>query len=224
MKSLKHVFALVEKDILAEIRTKEVFIAMFTFVLLVIIFFTYAFRQEIGQTLVAGILWMTFLFASVLGLNRTFVHEKDEGCLAGLMAAPIDRSAIYFGKVIGNFVFITLVELLTLPMFAAFSTEVDLFSRFGWLLLLLLLGNLGIATIGTIASAISINTKARELLLPLLVFPLILPVLIGAVEGTTVVISASPLKEMWNWLQLLVLYDIIFLLACFVLFEFAIEE
>lgn len=224
MNYVKQILALLEKDIIAEIRTKEVFISMFTFVLLVMIIFNFAFRESIDQKLISGVLWIAFLFASVLGLNRTFVHEKDEGCLAGLMAAPIDRTVIYFGKVVGNFIFITIVEVFTLPLFAAFSIDVDLFSRFGWLMLIIFLGNLGISAVGTILSAISINTKARELMLPLIFFPVIIPVLIGAVEGASVIITGSPLKDLNQWLQLLVLYDIIFLLVSYMLFEYAIEE
>lgn len=221
---MRQILTLVEKDIVAEVRTKEIFTAMVTFVLLVIVIFNFAFQEAIGPNLVGGVLWVAFLFASILGLNRTFVHEKDEGCLAGLMAAPVDRTVIYFGKVIGNLIFLTIVEVITLPLFATISTEVDFFSRFGWLLLVLFLGSLGIAAVGTILSAITINTKARELMLPLLMFPLIIPVLIGAVQATTHIITGSPTNELYKWLQLLVFYDIIFLLASFLTFEYAIEE
>lgn len=228
MDYLKKVFAIVEKDIISELRTKELFTSMLVFVLLTLVIFNFAFGQDFQADmtkLASGILWVAFLFAAILGLNRSFVHEKDEGCIDGLMLAPVDRSAIYIAKVVGNLIFISLVELITIPIFILFFIKDASRINFLFFVLIVILSNLGIAAIGTLLSAISINTRARDLMMPILFFPVIVPVLIAAVKSSSIILTASnPAADVYTWLQLLVVYDMIFLLLSYITFEYILEE
>ncbi len=228
MDYLKKIYALVEKDIISELRTKELFTSMLIFVLLTLVIFNFAFGQDAGTNmteLASGILWVAFLFSAILGLNRSFVHEKDEGCLDGLMLAPVERSAIYFAKVVGNLIFICIVELVAIPIFVIFFITDASKVSFLFLVIIILLSNLGIAAIGTLLSAISINTRARDLMMPILFFPVIVPVLVAAVKSTTIaIIRSQPLADMYGWLNLLLVYDMIFLLISYATFEYILEE
>lgn len=228
MDYLKKMMAIVEKDIIAELRTKELFTSMLVFVLLTLVIFNFAFGLDIQSDMVnlaSGILWVAFLFAAVLGLNRSFVHEKDGDCLDGIMLSPVDRSAIYIAKVIGNLVFISIVELITVPIFVLFFIQDASEINFLYLVLTVVFSNLGIAAIGTLLSAISINTRARDLMMPILFFPVIVPVLIAAVKSTSIaLIASSPITDIYAWLQLLLVYDMIFLLISYMTFEYILEE
>lgn len=228
MDYFKKVFAMVEKDVISELRTKELFTSMIVFVLLTLVIFNFAFGQDFQgdmTKLASGILWVAFLFAAILGLNRSFVHEKDEGCMDGLMLAPVDRSAIYIAKVIGNLIFISIVELITVPIFVLFFIKDASKISFAFFVLIIILSNFGISAIGTLLSAISINTRARDLMMPILFFPVIVPVLIAAVKSSSIVLLASnPVTDIYAWLQLLLVYDMIFLLISFVTFEYILEE
>lgn len=228
MDYLRKMLAIVEKDIISELRTKELFTSMLVFVLLTLVIFNFAFGQDAQAGMIniaSGILWVAFLFAAILGLNRSFVHEKDEGCMDGLMLSPVDRSAIYVAKVIGNLIFISIVELITIPIFILFFISDASKINFLFLILIIILSNLGIAAIGTLLAAISINTRARDLMMPILFFPVIVPVLIAAVKSTsTILLASSPITDLYAWLQLLLVYDMIFLLISYITFEYILEE
>ncbi len=222
---MAQVLAILWKDIRAEIRTKDLFTSMFVFILLTLIIFNFAFTgSKLSHEVVAGAMWVSYLFAAVLGLSRSFVHEKDKGCLEGLLLCPIERSVIYFGKALGNFLFLLIVQILSLPFFAVFFGRSELFSRPLYLLAALVLGSAGISTVGTLFSAITVNTKARELLLPVLLFPILIPVLVGAVKLTLFILDPQPIHEPFKWMQLLLIYDIIFLLVSFLTFDYVVEE
>jgi len=223
--------ALVQKDIVAELRTKEMLNSMVLFVLLTMVVFNFAFGSGSAMEAVSsGLLWVAFMFAAILGLNRVFVHEKDEGCLDGLMLCPMDRSAIYFSKAISNFVFLTLVELIAFPVFTIFFVQKSFLSHLWFLIIILLLSNVGISAVGTLLSAVSINTKARDLMLPILFLPVIVPILVAAVKSTELVLTASAIDvqkfetDMIVWLRTLAIYDIIFVLVGFLTFEYVVEE
>ncbi|MCU0501307.1 MAG: heme exporter protein CcmB, partial [Anaerolineae bacterium] len=169
------VAAIVWKDIRAELRTKDIFSSMVVFAVLSVLVFSFAFELRVPSMtmVVPGILWVAITFAGTLGLNRAFVIEQDKGSLAGLLLAPVDRSAIYFGKMFSILLFVLVVELFLLPLVMIFYNL--------WLLtpanlLVLLLGTYGFAAVGTVFSAIAVNTRAREVLLPVLLFPVLLPV------------------------------------------------
>jgi heme exporter protein B len=221
---LRKVLAIVAKDVATELRTKEMVSAMFVFSLLVILIFNFAFdlRAENQRTVAPGVLWVAIVFAGMLGLSRSFVLERDRGMLDGLLLAPIDRSAIYFGKMIGNVLFISVVEIVVLPVF------VILFNQSAATLPLLagvvILGTIGFAGVGTLFSAMAVHTRAREVLLPIMLFPVVVPVMLSAVRLTAAVLDQTPFEEVSHWLTLLVAFDAIFIAASFMLFEYVVEE
>lgn len=223
---MRKIWLIVQKDLIAELRSKEIFSSMFIFSVVVLIVFNFSF--EIGYEkkiadLASGILWVAFLFAGVLGLNRSFLLEKEKDCLQGLMLCPVDRGVIYLGKVIGNLLFIFMVILITLPIFSIFF-NLSILPYLSGLSLIILLGTVGFISVGTILSAMSVNTKMREVLLPILLFPVIVPVLIACVKSTTKILDGRPLSEISGWLKLLLAFDIIYLVVSYLTFEYVIEE
>jgi heme exporter protein B len=220
---LRKIVAIVHKDVIAELRTKEMFSSMFVFALLVIIIFNFAFELRVANVkqIAPGVLWVTFTFAGMLGLNRSFILEKDKGCLEGLLLAPVDRSAIYFGKMLGNLIFMSVVEAIVLPIFWVLFNP-PLFSP--PLIPVIVLGTLGFAGVGTLFSAIAVHTRAREVMLPILLFPIVMPLMIAAVKITGGLLDGQPLAEMRNWLNLLIGFDIIFLTVSYMTFDYVVEE
>ncbi|HKZ51976.1 MAG TPA: heme exporter protein CcmB [Candidatus Acidoferrales bacterium] len=213
------------KDLLAERRTKEVFTAILLFGFTVAVAFTFAFEPtaEEARAIAGGLLWLAFLFSAVLGLNRAFARETANDCLRGLRLVPADPGAIYLGKLLSNVLFMVAAELVLLPIFGVFF-NLNLWARPGWLLLILLLGTWGLASLGTIFSAVSANTRMQELMLPLLLLPLTVPVLIAAIESTAILLSGRPISEAGLWFRLLAGFDIIFTVLCWLLFGYVIEE
>jgi heme exporter protein B len=215
--------AIVWKDIRAELRTKDILSSVFVFALLSVIVFNFSFELRVpSMVMVApGIIWVAISFAGTLGLNRAFVIEQDKGSLAGLLLAPIDRAGIYFGKMLGNLIFILVVEVFLLPLIMIFFN----ISLLSWQqLLTLFLGTYGFAAVGTVFSAMAVNTRAREVLLPVLLFPVLLPVLVAGVKVTGGLLDGETLSSMSNWLQLMLLYDIGFTILAYLTFGFVVEE
>jgi heme exporter protein B len=225
MSYLRKILSIVWKDIVAELRTKEMFSAMFVFSILVIVVFNFAFDLRVSgdavRSVAPGALWVAFAFSGILGLNRSFVLEKDRGCLDGLLLAPMDHTAIYFGKMISTMLFMLIVEVIVLPVFTAFF-GVSLFDL--RLVLVVLLGTLGFAGVGTVLSAMTAQTRAREVLLPILLLPVAAPVLIAAVKATAGVLDGLPTAEIMHWLQLLIAFDIIFPAVAFMTFDYVVKE
>jgi heme exporter protein B len=221
MMFLSQVQAILWKDIRCELRSKQTWMSMGLFALLVLVIFNFAFdlRVDNKAAIAPGALWVAFVFASLLGLGRTITSEQEKGSMDRLMLCPVDRKVIYLAKLLGNIVFISVVEIIALPIFAALF-NVPLFT--GELLPIVLLGTIGIATIGTLFSAIAAATQARELLLPLLVFPLIVPVVIGAVRATGALMAPSVNEPPWSGMMLA--FDVIFLSVSLLTFEYVIEE
>ncbi len=215
--------AVVWKDLAAELRSRELISAMLVFALLVILIFNFALELDAKTrgTVTAGVLWVTFAFAGTLGLNRSMALEKDRGCLDGLLLTPVDRSAIYFGKAIGNLFFMLLVEAVVLPVYSVlYSTNLFI----PGLLLVILLGSIGYVAVGTLLSAMAVQTRTRDILLPILLFPLVIPVLIAAVKGSSAFLEGQAMADIWPWLNLLIVYDIIFTAAAFMVFDYVVEE
>jgi heme exporter protein B len=223
MSFLRQIAAIIRKDIIAELRTKEMFSSMFVFALLAVVVFNFAFELRVADavTIAPGVLWVSVTFAGMLGLNRSFVLEKDRGCLDGLLLAPVDRSAIFFGKMLGNFLFITVVEAIILPIFSALF-NVNLIQA--WILVVLLLGTLGFSGVGTLFSAMAVHTRAREVLLPVLLFPVAVPALIAAVKLTAGLLDGQALADMANWMQLLVAFDVILIAVSYMTFDYVVED
>ena len=222
MKLWRNAIAITRKDVLSEMRTKEVIFSVLVFTLLVIVTFNFAFEttQETVKLVAPGMLWVTFAFAGVLSLNRSFILEKEEGCLEGLMVCPIDREAIYVGKMLGSLVFMLIVEGIALPIFAfLFNLVISL-----QLIVITVLATVGFVAVGTLFSALAVNTKAREMVLPILFLPIVVPVIVSAVKASGLALSGEPWSSLSSWLQIIVAFDAIFLVVSFLVFTFVIEE
>jgi heme exporter protein B len=221
----RRTLAVMRKDVRAEWRTRERLSPMLFFVLLVLLVFNFSFDlggaalHEIGP----GVLWSSFVFATVLALNRSFADEQENGCLDALLLAPGDRGAIYAGKMLGNMAFLLTLELLVLPIFALFfnlSPGVQLLA----LVPVLVLGAASLAAAGTLFAAMSSNLRLRELLLPLILLPMVVPALVACVESTSLALQARPLAEMLPYLKILVAYVVVFVTLSLLLFEHVVEE
>ena len=216
------ILTIVWKDIKSEIRTKEIATSLVAFALLVIIMVSFALEPgEHTSSIAAGILWVAFTFAGVLGLSRSFVLEKDKGCLQGLMLCPVDRSLLYLGKMLSILVFMLVVEAIILPVF------IVLFNQHGFppqLLVITLLATIGFAAVGTLFSAMAVNTKARDVMMPLLFLPIAAPVIIAAIKSTGLALSGESWGAIASWLGVMAAFDVIFLTVSPLLFEFVIEE
>jgi len=215
--------AVIWKDFRAEWRSRENLSAMLVFALLVILIFNFALELDLQAkaSLSAGVLWTTFIFAGTIGLNRSLAVEKDRGCLDGLLLAPVDRSVIYFGKAIGNLVFMLLVEAIVLPVFS-FLYGFPVFHP--GFLMVIVLGSIGYAAVGTLLSTMVVQARTRDILLPILLFPLTLPVIIAAVKASQGFFQGLPLAELSVWVNILVAYDVIFLAVAFMVFDYVLEE
>ena len=220
---VRAVFAIVWKDIQAEYRSLELVSAMLVFSMLVIIIFNFALNLDIKmrQTVTAGVLWTTFAFAGTLGLNRSMAIEKDRGCLDGLLLAPVDRSAIYFGKAISNFTFMLVVEAVVLPVYSILYST-NLFQP--GLLMIIFLGSIGYVGVGTLLATMSVQTRTRDILLSILLFPVILPVLLPAIIASNGFLNGVALEDILFSIGLLVAYDIIFISIAFMVFDNVVEE
>jgi heme exporter protein B len=215
--------AIIWKDLAGELRSREMLSAMLVFALLVILIFNFSLEldAQARASVTAGVLWVTFAFAGTLGLNRSMATEKDRGCLDGLLLAPVDRSAIYFGKAIGNLVFMLVVEAIVLPVYSILYNT-NLFKP--GLLLVILLGSIGYVAVGTLLSSMAVQTRTRDVLLPILLFPLVIPVLIAAVKASTGFLQGTQVADLTPWINLLVVYDVIFVAVAFMVFDFIVEE
>ncbi len=221
---LRPVFLVTWKDILLELRSREVVIASMVFAVMVVVIFNFALNvtPETVDILAPGILWVAFAFAGVLAMSRAFVIEKDQGSLEGLLLCPVSRDSLYFGKMLALFLFMTAVEVVLLPIFAVLFD----FSAFSFTLIgVILLATLGFAAVGTLFSSIAVNTRSREIMLPVLFFPVITPVIIGAVETSTGAIGSSVnVIGVGRWLQLIAVFDAVFLVLCPWAFGLVMEE
>ena len=223
MKSVSKMLVIVWKDVLSELRTREIVSSVLVFAILVIVVFNFAFgdSQETAISLAPGILWVTFAFAGVLSLNRSFVLEKEEGCLEGLMACPVSREAIYMGKMLGSLIFMLFIEAIVLPVFALlFNVNVISLP----LVAVALLATLGFVAVGTLFSALAVNTRAREMVLPILFFPIVAPVIICAVNASGLALAGESWNNLASWLEIMGAFDVIFLVASYLVFPFAVEE
>jgi len=215
--------ALVWKDLSAEWRSRELLSAMLVFALLVIFIFNFALEldAEMRANVTSGVLWVTFVFAGTLGLNRSLAVEKDRGCLDGLLLAPVDRTAIYFGKMIANLIFMLMVAVIVLPVYSILYNT-NLFNP--GLMVVILLGAEGYVAVGTLLAAMAVQTRTRDILLPILLFPIIIPVLVAAVKASGGFLQAAPMDEIIPWINMLVVYDVVFTAVAFMVFEFVVEE
>jgi heme exporter protein B len=220
---IRKVWAIVAKDVAAELRTWEMISAMLVFSLLAVLVFSFALdlRGSVARAAAPGVLWATVAFAGTLGLSRSLAREHQTGCIDGLLLAPVDRSAIFFGKALGNLLFIGVVETVLLPLLSVLF-DVPLVRPQA--LVVTFLGTVGYSAAGTLLATVAINTRAREVMLPVLLLPLTVPALIAAVQATGWLIEGGTLAEVGNWTRLLVAYDLIMIAVSVLVFGYVVQE
>ena len=217
------VWAIVVKDVVAELHTREMVSAMLVFSVLSLLVFGFALdlRGAVARAAAPGVLWAAVAFAGTLGLSRSLAREQQTGGMDGLLLAPMDRSAIYLGKALGSLSFMIVVELILLPLSSALF-DVPLL-RPG-VLLVAMLGTVGYAAVGTLLAAVAVNTRAREVMLPILLLPLAIPALIAAVQATAALLEGGTLTSVGGWIRLLVVYDLVIVAVSLLTFGYVVEE
>ncbi|MBM2812194.1 MAG: cytochrome biosis protein [Chloroflexi bacterium] len=218
----RQVYAVLAKDLLLEWRTKDSLSAMLVFALLVLVTFNFALdlRPDLLASVGPGVLWVAVVFGSTLGLGRTFAVERDAGTLDGLLIAPLDRAALFAAKLLGNLALMAIVEIVCVPAFAIlFNVAIDVFA----VVVTLAAGTVGLGAVGTLLSAVAANTRAREVMLPVLLFPILVPVLIGVVQATGLAMGSVSARDM-PWLSLLLAFDAIYVAVGAVAMEYVLED
>lgn len=222
---MSRMWAVFRKDLLIELRTKDTLNSMLFFGVVVLVVFSFA-LEPVRETLrpsAAGILWVAFAFAGTLGLNRIFAAEKENGCMQGLLMIPADRGVIYFGKMLAASVFMLISEAIIF-VFTLIFFNLTVWRELPWLLLVFVLGTLGFTAVGTLLSAIAVNTRLREVLLPVILFPVILPVLINAVEATNIILNTADYRALRLPLTVMCVFTLVFVTISYLLFEYVLED
>lgn len=217
--------ALVRKDLQIELRTKETLASLLLLGILTLLVLSFAFEpgSESRRDAAPGALWVAVTFAAVLGMNRSFAAERENECLQGLLLCPVDRGTIYLAKTTANFLFMLTSQIAILPVFVFFFDQSVTAAWLG-VLLSLALGILGLSAIGTLFAAIAVRTRAREVMLPLLMLPLVVPLFIGGVRTTARLLADRPIADVAQWLNLMLGFDLVFLVVGWLVFEYAVEE
>jgi heme exporter protein B len=218
--------AVLRKDLLVELRAKESVPAMALFSVVVFVLFHFGLgRDSLDGHLAAGVLWVTLLLAAVLGVNRLFVAEREQGGIESLLLAPIDRTAVYLAKAAALTLYLLLVEVVALPAFALLVLRPGLGPALPELLAIVALADLGVAAVGALVAALATAGNARELLVPLLLLPLMVPLVIGAAKATDPLLAGAQQPErLGRWLGFLSLYDVVFVLVSIAVFDYLLED
>jgi heme exporter protein B len=224
---MRAVGALLRKELRLELRAPQAVPAMALFSVTTLVVFHFALqRGQVDGDLAAGVLWVTLLFAAMLGTSRLFVADHEEGGLDGFLLAPVDRTALLVAKALSLFAFLVALEIVAVPAFALLllgpTPGAGAIAR---LALVLLLADAGVAVIGTLVGAMAVQTRARDLLVPLLALPLLIPVVIAAAKATTPLLLATGAEGIpLRWLAILCLYDLVFGLLAYAVFDFLVED
>ena len=223
--ALRLTLALAGKDIRAELRSRTALLSAIVFAALVLVVFNFARDPTVlaPVDLAPSVLWVTFALAAIVALNRAFNVERENGAMDGLLLAPVSREVLFLGKLLANLAFVGIVELITLPLFILFF-NVSLGRALPGILGVTALATIGFVAVGTIFSAMAVRTRFAELMLPVLLLPFMVPPIIGAVQVTSRLLAGRPLSEMWGWLRLLALYDIVFVTLCMMAFSSVVDE
>lgn len=218
--------AILRKDLQLEWRTKESVPAMTLFAITVYVLFHFGLdRDSLDGALASGVLWVTLLLAAVIGVSRLFAAEREQGGIDGLLLAPVDRTSLFFAKAAALFLFLVAVEIVAVPAFGLLLLGPSLGGAFPELLVILALGNLGIAAVGTLVSALAAETRARELIVPLLLLPMLVPLLIACAQATEPFMrQIQGPEDLGRWLGLLTLYDVVFVLLSVAVFDYLLED
>lgn len=225
MHNLRVIWAVFIKDLRLEWRHRETLASMCVFGILVMFLFNFAFEPAGEETLrlLPGLLWIAFAFAGILGFNRSFAAERENACLEGLALAPVDPGAIYLGKALANLLFLGIAELI-IVFAASLWYNFSFIPALRWFVLICFVGTLGYAAVGTIFGAIAANTRMREVMLPVLQFPVAVPVFIAGIEATTGALRGDPAAQYGSWIKLAAGFSVVFLVLSSMLFEFVMEE
>lgn len=225
MRSLSVIWTLFEKDLRLEWRQRETLAAVCVFGVLVVFLFSFAFQPggEESLRLLPGLLWIAFAFAGILGFNRSFAAERENGCLEGLRLTPVDPSLIYLAKALSNFVFLAVAEVV-IVFAVSLWYNFSFLPSLKWFACVVFFGTLGYVAVGVTFAGVAANTRMREVMLPVLQFPVIIPIFIGAIEATSSALRGDPPAQFLSWVKLLIGFSIIFLVLSFLLFEYVLEE
>jgi heme exporter protein B len=223
---LRTAAVILRKDLLLELRTKEAVPAMTLFTITVYVLFHFGLdRNSLDGELASGVLWVTLLLAAVIGVTRLFAAEREQGGIDGLLLAPIDRTALFIAKASALFLFLVIVELVAIPTYDLLLLGPGLGGTLPELPAILLLGNLGIAAVGALVAALAAETRTRELIVPLMLLPLLVPLLIACAQATEPLMrSDQGPEDLARWLGLLTLYDVVFVLVSVAVFDFLLED
>ncbi len=222
---LAKIWAVFRKDLLIELRTKDSLNAMLFFGIVVLVIFNFA-LEDVRETIrmaVPGVLWISFAFSGTLGLNRIFASEKENSCLQGLLMIPMDRGILYLGKMLAASVFMLVTELI-ISVFCMIFFNMTVWREIPYLALIFVVGTLGFTAVGTLLAAVAANTRMREVLLPLILFPVVLPVLINAVAATNIVLNTVEYGALKLPLTIMSVFTIVFATLAYLLFEYVLEE
>lgn len=218
-------WAILARELRGELRAREILPTILVFGALVIVVMNFAFepsREESGF-LAPGVLWVAIAFSGILGLARSAARDEENATLDGLLAAPVDRGSLYLGKALANLAFLLLSEVVLVPLFLVVYNLAGA-GTLAALAPVLLLGTVGFAAAGTIFAAIASNSRLREILLPVLLLPVVIPLLLAAVEGTGIVLRGEGTRHLGSWLRILVVFDVVYVVASFLLFEYVLED
>lgn len=218
--------AILRKDLAIELRTRQSVPAMVLFSITVFVLFHFGLdRDTLEGDLATGVIWVTLLLAAVLGVNRLYVAERDQGGFTAIMLAPVDRTALWLAKAAALFIYLTALEIVALPTFDLLLLGPGLDGALPELLPILLLANIGLAATGALIAALAIETTARDLIVPLLLLPLLVPVIIAAAQATEPLLQASQSPdELAKWLGFLALYDVVFVLVSIAVFDYLLDD
>src|SRR3954469_5609909 len=223
--TLRDAWVIARKDLTIEFRTRSAFFSSVVFALLALVIFYYAWDPTAVTVtdLAPGVLWVIFTFSGLLGLHRSFGVEATDRAIDGLLASPISRESIFLGKAIANLVFVAAVQVIAIPALVLFY-NLPLGSVAGPLAAIAVLAALGLVAVGTLFSAMAVNTRLAELLLPMLALPFFVPIVTAAAQGTAKLLSGRPVGEAGGWLKLLLAFDIVFVAACTLMYPFTVED
>ncbi|MFB5195516.1 heme exporter protein CcmB [Neobacillus sp. KR4-4] len=216
---------LAKKDLYSELKTKQIMVTQIIFAGLVIVVFSFAFDPANNTTkaVIPGVIWVIIVFAGILGLNRSFISEQRNDTMQGLLVAPMEAASIYLGKFLANFTMMLIVELVSIP-FLFLLFDFKFYGSLPYFILVVFLGSFGFIAIGTFLAALAANSKSSEMLLPLLLFPITTPILIGVVQATRIILTnMEKFSSAVAWIQLVTAYDVIFFVVCFLLIDYVLE-
>lgn len=216
---------LAKKDLYSELKTKQILTTQIIFAGLVIVVFSFAFDPANNTTkaVIPGVIWVIIVFAGILGLNRSFISEQRNDTMQGLLVAPMEAASIYLGKFLANFTMMLVVEIVSIP-FLFLLFDFKFLGSIPFFILVVFLGSFGFIAIGTFLAALAANSKSSEMLLPLLLFPITTPILIGVVQATKIILTnMEKISSAIAWIQLVTAYDMIFFVVCFLLIDYVLE-